>query len=594
MSPACLVGKNESGKTAFLEALYKLNPLPGPKDKFDALRDYPRVRLSEDEASVGERTPIVATFELEDDDLAAIEAKFGKGCVKRKEFEASRNYENDLKFAFDINELKIIKHLLSSKSIDAEPFSACKTIDELKEALAAAEQPPEGIAALKKELGNRDIWEEIADAIEERMPKFLLFSNYSTLPGIFSIPYIQGRNRDQLDFNETTAKALLQLAGVGSSKFTEAEYEPRQASLEAAMSRISAQAFKYWKQNKDLRMKLDVDFKMQNIDKERIGPFLQVRVDNLRHWVSLNLTERSTGFIWFISFFTYFSAFRSESRRMITLLDEPGLGLHAAGQGDLLDMIDQELAPKHQVIYTAHSPFMIRPNQLQRSRTVEDIDERGTVISEEVFGNKKETIFPLQAALGYTMAQTLFVGADNLVVEGPSDMIYLQLLSDVLESKNRVGLSTRWTLVPAGGVDKVPAFIALYGVQLNVAVLLDSPVGSHQRVQSMIDRGLLHPNKLVNIAEFTGRKSSDIEDLFEEDFYVKLVADSGEATLDKKKLVAGHRIVRRIEDQLGRELNHLRPASYLLRHQATLIAKIDDATLERFEELFKRLQPLLS
>ena len=38
----CLVGKNESGKTAFLEALARVNPLADDPLAFDELRDYPR------------------------------------------------------------------------------------------------------------------------------------------------------------------------------------------------------------------------------------------------------------------------------------------------------------------------------------------------------------------------------------------------------------------------------------------------------------------------------------------------------------------------------------------------------------------------
>ena len=37
----CLVGKNESGKTAFLHALRRLNPVPGADADF-ALKDFPR------------------------------------------------------------------------------------------------------------------------------------------------------------------------------------------------------------------------------------------------------------------------------------------------------------------------------------------------------------------------------------------------------------------------------------------------------------------------------------------------------------------------------------------------------------------------
>jgi len=43
----CLVGKNESGKTAFLQALNKLNP--HDDSTFDALDQYPRWRYKFDE-----------------------------------------------------------------------------------------------------------------------------------------------------------------------------------------------------------------------------------------------------------------------------------------------------------------------------------------------------------------------------------------------------------------------------------------------------------------------------------------------------------------------------------------------------------------
>jgi len=38
----CLVGKNEAGKTAILEALYRLNPIIPEHAKFEVTEDYPR------------------------------------------------------------------------------------------------------------------------------------------------------------------------------------------------------------------------------------------------------------------------------------------------------------------------------------------------------------------------------------------------------------------------------------------------------------------------------------------------------------------------------------------------------------------------
>ena len=41
----CLVGKNEAGKTAILQALYRLNPIIEADAKFDVTLDYPSLRL---------------------------------------------------------------------------------------------------------------------------------------------------------------------------------------------------------------------------------------------------------------------------------------------------------------------------------------------------------------------------------------------------------------------------------------------------------------------------------------------------------------------------------------------------------------------
>src|SRR5207344_2271093 len=117
---------------------------------------------------------------------------------------------------------------------------------------------------------------------------------------------------------------------------------------------------------------------------------------------------------------------------------------------------DEKLAPAHQVVYSTHSPFMVQPAKLHRARTVEDVGDEGTKVRDDVMATIPETVFPLQAALGYELAQTLFLGPDNLVVGGPADLIYLQVLSDHARSQGMTPLDARWTVVPAGGLDKVP------------------------------------------------------------------------------------------------------------------------------------------
>src|ERR1700760_34385 len=74
-----LVGKNESGKTAALQALYRLNPLPtGHQESFRPLYDFPRSRWAAEKANVDGMVPIEATFELSDEEFADVAQVVGE------------------------------------------------------------------------------------------------------------------------------------------------------------------------------------------------------------------------------------------------------------------------------------------------------------------------------------------------------------------------------------------------------------------------------------------------------------------------------------------------------------------------------------
>ena len=84
-----LVGPNEAGKTAVLEALQQINPPPDGARGFDPLRDYPRKLYNADIQSQ-KRNPseipvASAQFALEPDDLAGLPDGFpatGYSCTR--------------------------------------------------------------------------------------------------------------------------------------------------------------------------------------------------------------------------------------------------------------------------------------------------------------------------------------------------------------------------------------------------------------------------------------------------------------------------------------------------------------------------------
>ncbi|MCY4375196.1 MAG: hypothetical protein OXC31_15665 [Spirochaetaceae bacterium] len=94
-----------------------------------------------------------------------------------------------------------------------------------------------------------------------------------------------------------------------------------------------------------------------------------------------------------------------------------------------------------------------------------------------------DTLFPLQGALGYEATQSLFVGEHTLLVEGPSDILYLHALSRALDTRGRTGLDSRWTMCPAGGIDRIMPFVSLFaGKDLHIAVLADQAQGAKGKV----------------------------------------------------------------------------------------------------------------
>lgn len=590
----CLVGKNESGKTAVLEALYRLKPLPsGHATTFEGLRDYPRRYHSRDRSAIPTKPVVKAVFAVDQADADAVNGIVGAKVISTGTVTVTKTYggvSNQWSVAF--TEEPLLNKMAEEAGIDRAILSGAIDQATALTKLNAVKEPPEVVIEFTAALTARNFSSEAWTELAKRLPSFLYFDEYNSLPGRVSITRLQETDEEDLEPGERTALALLRLAGVESDEFTADVYESRKASLEAASAALSDEVFEFWSQNKDLSIALDVEFADDAAGNPE--PFLQVRVWNNRHRMSLNFEERSKGFIWFFSFLAAFSEYRDSEEPMVLLLDEPGMGLHASAQADLLRYIDERLAPSHQVVYTTHSPFMVEPRAFDRARAVEDVDPVGAVVREDVLVTGPDTLFPLQAALGYELYQTLFVGPDCLVVEGVADLVYLQLLSDHLRSLKRTGLDERWVVTPVGGLDKLPTFIALLGTKLNVAVLLEVATGGSQKIQDLVRRGVIEGNRLVALTNYTGTTEADIEDMFDEATYVRLVTASGAAKPVKSKMGKQPRVIKRIETAIGREFSHYVPARYFLQNQVAEHAKLSPDEVDRFEAVFKDLNKLLS
>lgn len=613
----CLVGKNESGKTTILQALYRLNPVE--KVELDEVVDFPTTltRRRRDWRPKQKVPVVVATFCYEPHEIKQIEADLGEGALHSPEFTVTIGYRDRSKtFHHRYNEAAIAKHLRSGldlPSAGAAAVNATSTVADLLVALDGLEEPPAPARALAERIRGwrkEDVGLHLIDKYGvPLMPKFVYYGDYDVMPGKISIPnLISRREEGTLERGQLALLSLLDMAGVSLEDFQQTDRHERLIrELENTGNVISDEVFEYWSQNTDL----DVELRVLPVEDGaepplNLGPILQIRVGHQRHKVSVPFDDRSRGFVWFFSFLAYFSKLEeAENNDLILLLDEPGLSLHGRAQEDLLKLIDKRLAPKHQVIYTTHSPFMVAPSRLERVRTVIDQLDGGTKVSSEIFKADEDTAFPLYAAMGVDLTQNLFIGEHTLLLEGPSDLIYLDILSDILTEQGRSGLDPRWIKTPIGGSGKLSTFVTLLGAnKIHVAVLADSSTKDLGAVKRLRDNDQLAQGGLIEIGEIIGAKDADIEDLFERDFYLDLVnrayVKELTAPIALTDLNANDpRIVRQIEKYFHEnnvangKFSHYKPAAKLLREQATPVVALSATTLTNAENLFTRLNALL-
>jgi hypothetical protein len=358
-------------------------------------------------------------------------------------------------------------------------------------------------------------------------------------------------------------------------------------------------------------MEFDVrDAKPEDPQDMRQGINVWGEVHDTVHWAHTPIGSRSRGFVWFFSFLAWYEDIKRQKQNVILLRS-----LHGRAQADLLKYFDAELSG-HQLIYTTHSPFMIDPRRLERVRIVQDLgidtseplprDKDGTKVLTNVFDATDDSLFPLQGALGYEIQQTLFIGPNSLVVEGPSDLLILQAFSGQLERDGRQGLSEKWVITPVGGGGKVPTFVALLAPQkgMNVATLLDIKTSDRQSIEELYKKKLLLKKQVLTYAEFMNRNEADIEDLFERNFYIKLVNEEFvrqlHAPIDVSALNPNEvRTLAAIEGCLRENplkagaFSHYRPARYFSENVGTLWNSVSEATRKRFEDIFIRLNDLL-
>lgn len=640
------VGKNESGKSAIFKGLSKLNPSDG--EKYVGLKEFPRKRFTNEFEQ--QSWPVSsAAFELMDDEAEHLK-NISESLGGIESVTATRGYDDklqieytpavkrfDLKgveFASTLNAWKdSVERLTNSEHAEDLPSfkqGLCAIIDETIQNVKNMDQVTQGVVSNMQSRVNTTIsaeWQtsltkNITDELEslvskfeintaldqadqfvkDNLPIFVYFDRYDIIDSALKIDDLAKKiESDPHDPRIRITKCLFthvnldikQINTLNPSATDDPELAKRQADernirLTSAANAMTDAFSKWWHQGKHK---------------------FHYQIDNhwFRVWVSDNLDasgieldQRSAGMQYFFSFFLVFlTEAKEKHRNSILLLDEPGLHYHGTAQKETVRFL-RRLSDENQVLYTTHSPFMLDADHLESIRIVfEDEAHHGsTRVSSNVRWPKdKDALFPLQAGLGYSMAQTLFYSKMQVVVEGITDYMYIKAVSSRLRALSRTGLLEDIAVVPAGGTKNIARLASLLrGNDVRAITLLD---GDEAGIQAKRNSKRLLADILV-LDDYTEKNKSEIEDMFGEELVMKAVKKVHPNidltfTPDEQNIASSIDKVHKLFKRGGKELDKYEVCRVIMEwiNVENGDRELCGKALDRFEKLFEQCNALL-
>lgn len=580
------VGKNEAGKSAIFRGLSKLNPSDGVK--YDVLREFPRRRYAT-EGKKWDWPVSSATFRLSDDeveDLAAVSPVF----EETSEVEVTRYYSGNYavkynppieKFSITVNKLnaqidrwiKTVEKLRTTeergealKSLKAELIQEFKNASASLQSVRAVEpdfvsgllgtvnanindtwqekllkKPIDELTSIDESLRTNALIQQADSLVVGKLPSFVYFDRYDVLDSAVHIDdFIQQMQAHPNAPRIRVTRCLFEHVGIDIDEISQLDptreehrdeilqrvSDTRQILLSSGAAAITNEFAEWWDQRKH-KFRYTVD-----------GTQFRVWVSDDLDPSEVELDQRSAGMQYFFSFFLVFlTESKKRHANSILLLDEPGLQFHGTAQQKAVKFL-RNLSKKNQLLYTTHSAFMIDADHLEDVKIVteDESDFGSTKVSDDLWPDDKDALFPLQAGLGYTMAQTLFFSKHQLVVEGITDYFYLKAVGNFLKSQSRTSLADPIAITPVGGAKNIARMASLLlANDVKLVTLLDGDdagMAAHNKLQEMLF-------DVVVMDDFAMKPKAEIEDMFDEEFYLDAArvaypdVDFGFATKDK-------------------------------------------------------------
>ncbi|WP_448649941.1 ATP-dependent nuclease [Pseudomonas fluorescens] len=556
-----LVGQNESGKSAILDALslsFSQNNITSDDIRYDA--ELPEISFEVD---------------FNDDELKETLQKY--------------THPDDVEKI--TNHFKKVGHssrVIFKWSYDLEDEMNNSTIVE-----NYADEPELNLPATKLIINDEEIVGDdiklsnlTADAIFRLAPTFTLFqSDSGLLPNSIDID-----KKFKLQGNGSIAASnLLAVAEVNLSSLITADNRTRATIISRATNKLNSEFDEFWNQTIGKKNKIKIEFSLEYYNDE--NP-LQSGKPYLLFWVSdglrkLHPQQRSTGVRWFLSFYLQLKASQKLNKKIHFLLDEPGANLHSNAQLDVLKLINL-LSPEIPITYTTHSPILIEHEKLFRVHAVQrandDLETPTEIIEAQLLGAaSSDTLSPILTAIGTDFShQNVIKKNNNIILEEISGHYYLNAFWRLL------GIKKDANFIAATGASKIPSLAYMFtGWGLNFSIVVDDENegrGIYNKLKKELfgDDEHLTSNRIYKIKDCKG-----IEDIFTPSDFSKYVLD-----------IEHNPNSNQTPSEVAKSLNYSKPVlayTFFLKvsQKKLTLSDLDEATQKKIKEVTSKIVSLL-
>lgn len=298
-------------------------------------------------------------------------------------------------------------------------------------------------------------------------------------------------------------QGIFHLAGLWEHKdiiFTNNDRTAR--LLDDASKRLTQVLNDKWNQGRDL------EWKLSNPGNSILIQIKDPAIENRFTRPSLRSSGFQTFFI--LSMIINARKYNNTSGTNIFLFDEPGTYLHPYAQLDLQRSFEAS-ADSSQIIYTTHSIFLINKNYPERNRVISKTKD-GTKIDQKPFQKNWKAV---RNSLGILMSNNFLIAEKSLLVEGPSDIIYLLDVINRMKKENKIDIDLNdISIVDAGDSENYVAMTKLLLSEgRDIVALIDGDKSGsliEKKLKKVCHKELKDGN--LNIKSLPKNKS--IEDLF--------------------------------------------------------------------------------